>query len=98
MAEDEIKLLKSNKGNRYYYKHREEILEKKRLKKMEDSEYMAKVEMRSLKKAEREALEKQRALKRERRKKVVEELLGVQINLEKLDPIVPTATQRNSTV
>jgi hypothetical protein len=37
-----LKVPKNNKYNRYYYKHRDDILEKIRLKKQEDPEYQAK--------------------------------------------------------
>ena len=33
------KMVKNTKGNRYYYRHREDILEKLRQKKEEDPEY-----------------------------------------------------------
>lgn len=72
LATGVIKLPKICKENRYYYRHREEILEKKRQKKLEDPEYRVKYEERQRKKAEREALERARAEKREIRKKVVE--------------------------
>lgn len=71
----EIKLPKNSKENRYYYRHREDILEKKRLKKMEDPEYRAKYEERQKKKAEREELERKRAETRELRKNKIEEVM-----------------------
>ena len=71
-----MKLPKNCKENRYYYKHREEILERKRQKKLEDPEYQAKYEERQRKKAERDALERKRAEKRILRKKVVEQILN----------------------
>lgn len=37
-----IKLPKDCKENRYYYRHREEILEKRRQKRLQDPEYQAK--------------------------------------------------------
>lgn len=37
-----MKLPKNCKENRYYYRHREEILERKRQKRLEDPEYQAK--------------------------------------------------------
>jgi hypothetical protein len=40
--EQEHKLPKNCKENRYYYKHREEILERKKQKRLEDPEYQAK--------------------------------------------------------
>jgi hypothetical protein len=70
------KLPKNCKENRYYYRHREEILEKKRQKRLEDPEYRVKYEERQQKKAERDAIERQRAEKRELRKKVVEQILN----------------------
>ncbi len=42
METEEQKLPKNNKCNRYYYRHREDILEKKRLARLEDPEYQAK--------------------------------------------------------
>ena len=75
-AESGIKLPKNCKENRYYYRHREEILERKRQKKLEDPEYVAKCEERQRKKAEREELEKKRAEKRELRKKAVDQILN----------------------
>lgn len=40
--ETKEKLPKNCKENRYYYRHREEILERKRQKRLEDPEYQAK--------------------------------------------------------
>jgi hypothetical protein len=74
--QQEVKLPKKCKETRYYYKHREEILARRKEKKLEDPEYQAKYEERQRKKAERDALEQERALKRELRKKVVEQLLN----------------------
>lgn len=70
-----VKLPKNCKENRYYYRHREEILERRLQKKLEDPEYQAKYEEKQKRKAEKEELEKKRAEKRELRKKVVETLL-----------------------
>ena len=42
------------KEMKYYYRHREEILEKKREKRLEDPEYKAKYEERQIKKEEKE--------------------------------------------
>ena len=61
---------------KYYYRHREEILEKKREKRLEDPEYKAKYEERQRKKAEREELERKRKEKREQTKKMVEQILN----------------------
>ena len=70
------RLPKNCKGTRYYYKHRQEILARRKEKKLEDPEYQAKYEERQRKKAERDALEQERLLKKEMRKKVVDELLN----------------------
>jgi len=61
----DIKLPKNCKEVRYYYRNREQILEKRRLKKLEDPEYKAKVEERETKRAELEAVEQEKARKRE---------------------------------
>jgi hypothetical protein len=54
--EQEQKLPKNNKCNRYYYRHREDILEKKRQKRLEDPEYQAKQKAKEdAKKAKEEA-------------------------------------------
>ena len=74
--EKQVKGLKICKENRYYHKHREEILEKKLQKRLEDPEYKAKYDERLRKKAEREEVERQRAEKRELRKQTVELLLN----------------------
>jgi hypothetical protein len=42
MESEEQKLPKNCKENRYYYRHREEILERKKQKRLEDPEYQAK--------------------------------------------------------
>lgn len=42
----EVKLPKVSKTIRYYYRHREEILEQRRQKRLEDPEYEAKVQAR----------------------------------------------------
>ncbi len=79
--EQEQKLPKNCKETKYYYRHREEILERKKQKRLEDPEYQAKYEERQKKKAEREELERQRAKKRELRKKVVEQILNPEMVL-----------------
>ena len=48
------------KEMKYYYRHREEILEKKREKRLEDPEYKAKYEERQIKKEELERKRKKR--------------------------------------
>jgi hypothetical protein len=88
----EQKLPKNCKENRYYYRHREEILEKKRLKRLEDPEYQAK----QLAKEEAKKNEEEKKLKmkeiakeksRERAKKKAE-LLGIL-------PVVPSGVEEN---
>lgn len=69
---DSIKLPKNTKTIRYYYRNRDEILEKYRLKKLEDPEYQAKLKAReNTKKAKeeaRKAKEEARKAKEEARK------------------------------
>lgn len=68
-TQSQIKAPKDCKENRYYYRHREEILEKRRQKRLEDPEYQAKQkEKEEAKKAKQEAKliklkEKEEALK-----------------------------------
>jgi septin family protein len=72
-----IKLLKDSKENRYYHRHREEILAKRRQKKEEDPEYLEKMRVREEKRLKREQDEQERALKRElRRAKIAAMLSG----------------------
>ena len=57
----------SNKGLRYYYRHREEVLEKIRLKRLEDPEYALKVAAKEAAKEEKRiAQEQKEALKAQR--------------------------------
>lgn len=58
------------KENRYYYRHREEILARQKQKKMEDPEFAARCQAREQSKAERE----QKAAEREEKRKQEEEL------------------------
>ena len=74
------------KEMKYYYRHREEILEKKLEKRLEDPEYKLKYEERQRKKAEREELERKRKEKREKTKKMVEQILN---------PLVSSGVDKN---
>ena len=80
--EEDEKLPKNCKENRYYYRHREEILERKRQKRLEDPEYQAKKKAKEDAKKLKEELIKQQKKEitkeksRERAKKKAE-LLGV---------------------
>jgi hypothetical protein len=56
---------KISKAVKYYHLHREEILERRRLKKLEDPEYKARIEERLRKKAEREEAEAVRRAEKE---------------------------------
>lgn len=78
IEETKEKLPKNNKCNRYYYRHRQEILEKKRQKRLEDPEYQAKQKAKEeAKKAkEEEKLRQKEERSRERAKKKAE-FLGV---------------------
>jgi len=69
---------------KYYYRHREEILDKRKQKRLEDPEYKAKYEERQRKKAEREELERKRKEKREQTKKMVEQILN---------PLIPSGVE-----
>jgi hypothetical protein len=69
-----VKIPKNCKENRYYYKHREEVLERKRKKRMEDPEYIAKMKEREEKKIEKEELKKAKELAKEERRKTMEAL------------------------
>ena len=79
---DAVKLPKNTKGIKYYYRHREDILEKRRLKKMEDPEYqakqLAKEEAKKAKEVEaKKAKEEKRILKlkeKEEQRKLKEEI------------------------
>lgn len=73
---ESIKLPKNCKENRYYHRHKEEILEKRRQKRMEDPEYQAKQKAKEEKKKQKEEEAKKRALKKELRQKVVEQFLN----------------------
>ena len=64
-ATETVKLPKNTKGIKYYYRHREEILEKRMQKKMEDPEYQAKqVAKEEAKKAKEEEVKKAKEEKR----------------------------------
>lgn len=69
---NEIKMPKNTKGIRYYYKHREEILEKRRQQLLQDPEYQAKIQAREeankRKEEARKAREEAKKLKEEARK------------------------------
>ena len=52
--EEAVKQRKNEKGLRYYYRHREELQEKRRQKLMADPEYVAKQEAKRLAKEEKE--------------------------------------------
>ena len=64
---------KDTKSMKYYYLHREEILEKRRAKKLEDPEFKAKQEEKARIRAEKEAeAERRKAEKEAKRKQVLE--------------------------
>jgi DNA anti-recombination protein RmuC len=73
-TKEDIKLPKNPKSSRYYYRHREKILEQRQQKKLEDPEYLAKKQAREeAKKAREEAKEKAKELKRSK----MAQLLGI---------------------
>jgi hypothetical protein len=59
--------IKATKGNRYYYRHREEILALRLEKRMEDPEYAEKKRIRDEKREEREKKESERRALRDKR-------------------------------
>lgn len=75
---------KVSKVMRYYYKHREEILEKRRQKKLNDPEYQAKQKAKEEEKRQREE-EREEKRKEEKKRKAQErararaEHLGIQL-------------------
>ena len=73
-------LPKISKGVRYYYRHREEILEQKRQKKLEDPEYQAKLLEKERKKAEKAEEAKRLKEARRLRAKKRAEILGIQLD------------------
>lgn len=75
VTDDGIKLPKNPKAMRWYYRHRDEILEKKRQQRLEDPEYQAKQKEKEEKKKQREE-EKKRKIEDKIKKKA--ELLGIQ--------------------
>ena len=77
-GESTIKLPKNCKETRYYYRNREQILEKRRQKKLEDPDYQAKLQAKEeAKKArEEERVAKKKEIAREKAKKKAE-LLGI---------------------
>ncbi len=71
--ESNPRLKNSEKCLRYYYRHREELREKRRQKLMEDPEYVAKQEAKQAKEAEKERKRMEReAMKHAKAKKEVE--------------------------
>jgi ribosomal protein S4 len=59
-----LKVPKDCASNRYYYRHREKIIQKKLEERMKDAEYVAKLEERRRKKAEKEKKDAEREMKR----------------------------------
>jgi len=67
----EVKICKEK---RYYYRHREKILEKRRQKRLQDPAYQEKIRVREEKKHTREEEKKARELRRETRLKTMTQL------------------------
>lgn len=74
---------KVSKLTRYYYKHREEILEKRRLKKLEDPVYQekqrAKEEAKRAKREKEEQREEEKKRRGQERARAKAERLGIQL-------------------
>ena len=66
-----IKLPKDCPSNRYYYRHREAILEKKKLNKQTDPEYLKRKLEREQKKVEKDRLNTEREEKRNLKKQLL---------------------------
>jgi hypothetical protein len=82
MESEEQKLPKNCKETRYYYRHREDILERKKQKRLEDPEYqakqLAKEEAKKAKEEEKKLKMKEIAKEKSReRAKKKAELLGI---------------------
>jgi len=74
----DIKLPKNCKENRYYYNHREEILNKRKQKRMEDPEYQIKQKEKEEKKKQKEEEKKEKIKEKGReRAKIKSEHLGI---------------------
>jgi hypothetical protein len=75
-TKNETEDIKPPKEMKYYYRHREEILEKKRQKRLEDPEYQAKQKEKEDKKRQKEEERKENIKEkgRERAKKKAERL------------------------
>lgn len=81
--DDSMTLPKISKLTRYYYKHREEILEKKKQKRQENPEYQAKQQEKEEAKKQKEIEKQQNKLKAQERSreraKAKAELLGIKM-------------------
>ena len=75
----------TNKCMKYYYLHREEILEKRRLKKLEDPDYKAKLEEKEKAKAEKAAEAERRKVERKlKRKEQLDKILAKEATIAEL--------------
>ncbi len=76
---------KNPKASRYYYRHREQVLERRKQKKLEDPEYQAKIqakeEAKKAKEAEKKAAKEQvkqaKEIEKEVKRAKIAKLLGV---------------------
>jgi hypothetical protein len=74
----DIKQPKNPKSSRYYYRHRERILEERQKKKLEDPEYLAKKKAREdAKKAREEARMEDKEKAKELKRIQMQKLLGI---------------------
>lgn len=71
---DAVTEVKICKEKRYYYRHREKILEKRRQKRLQDPAYQEKVRIREERKQKKEEDKKARELRRETRLKTMTQL------------------------
>jgi hypothetical protein len=80
-----VKIPKNSKENRYYYKHREEILEKRLLKKLENPEYEQKQGLKAQKellKAEKQRLKAEKESEKQRLKAEKDALKAQKIKIK----------------
>ena len=84
LTAENITLPKNTKENRYYYRHRDEVLARKKEQRMSDPEYRARQEEREKNRLEREAEKERKRLEREamREKKRLEQEANNKMKLE----------------
>ncbi len=77
-VKEEVKIPKVPKASRYYYRHREDILARRRERLMADPEYVAKQNAREEAKEAKEAAKRAREEAKEEKRKRMAALLGAE--------------------